>query len=84
MSGDGTTNEYQPEYLQERVHAYQDAYADGDLMIAWLGGIICWVDRWLVAWGQRLQPRQHPSAWVGERKTNRKGADNEDQRSILV
>ncbi|MFN8495017.1 MAG: hypothetical protein U0350_45860 [Caldilineaceae bacterium] len=57
VSGDRTTNEYQPEYLQERVRAYQDAYADGELIIAWLGGTICWAGRWLVTWGQRLQPR---------------------------
>jgi len=73
ISEDGTTNEYQSEYLQKRVHAYQDAYADGELIIAWLGGIICWASRWLVAWKQRLQPGQLPSAWVSERKINRKG-----------
>ena len=49
VSRDGTPNEYQPGYLQERSQAYQDAYADGELMIAWLGGIICWAGRWLVA-----------------------------------
>jgi hypothetical protein len=60
-SSDGTTNEDQPGYLQERVRAYQDAYADGEFIIAWLGRTICWAGRWLVAWGQRLQPRQPPS-----------------------
>ncbi len=70
ISRDGTTNEYQPEYLQGQVHAYQDAYADGELMIAWLGGIICWAGRWLVAWGQCLESRQHPSAWATSIRQN--------------
>lgn len=84
VSRDGTPNEYQPGYLQERSQAYQDAYADGELMIAWLGGIICWAGRWLVAWGQRSQPGQQPAAWISERKINRKGVDDEEQRTILV
>lgn len=67
VSGDGTTNEYQPGFLQERVRASQDAYADGELIIAWLGRTICW----LLAWGQCLQPRQHPPVGVSESSVKR-------------
>lgn len=84
ISEDGTTNQYQSGYLQERSQAYQDAYADGEFIIAWVGGIICGAGRWLVAWRQRLQPRQQPSAGISEGKINRKGADDEVQRRILV
>ena len=46
-----STKMYQAEYLQERQRAFQDAYADGEMIIEWLLRVLFWIRGGLVAWG---------------------------------
>ena len=64
-----TPIEYQPDYLQERMQAYDDAHADGEQIIRWLGNILHWVGNQGALWRARLA---------------RKGANYEYHRSPLV
>ena len=69
LNAQGTSIEYQPDYLQERVQAYEDAQADGEQIIRWLGNMIRWVSSQGALWRVRLA---------------RKGAGYEYHRSPLV
>lgn len=56
LSITGTSHEYQADYLQERMQAYQDAYADGEQIIDWVGRVIGWVGGRVATWRAQSAP----------------------------
>lgn len=49
--------------LPTRARDYQAAQADSERLRMWFGAVIHWVGKWLVIWGEALQPEQSRPQW---------------------